>query len=101
MVERTISIHENLLALAANVFQLRHESLEVAGGQGEQKPIAGPIRHSVHDLKPRRDRISSEGTRCDANHWFNARRLKMSPMEADIRVLRAELASAFVPKGAP
>jgi hypothetical protein len=43
MVKRTISVHENLLALAANVFQLRHESLEVAGGQGEQKPIAGPI----------------------------------------------------------
>jgi hypothetical protein len=30
--------------LAANVFKLRHESLEIAGGQGEQKPIAGPIR---------------------------------------------------------
>jgi len=43
MVERTISVHENLLALAANVFKLRHESLEIAGGQREQKPIAGPI----------------------------------------------------------
>jgi hypothetical protein len=43
VVERTISIHENLLALAPNVFKLRHESLEIAGGQGEQKPIAGPI----------------------------------------------------------
>ena len=43
MVERTISVHENLLALAANVFELRHESFEIAGGQREQKPIAGPI----------------------------------------------------------
>jgi hypothetical protein len=43
MIERTISVHENLIALAANVFKLRHESLEIAGGQGEQKPIAGPI----------------------------------------------------------
>jgi hypothetical protein len=29
--------------LAANVFKLRHESLEIAGGKREQKPIAGPI----------------------------------------------------------
>jgi hypothetical protein len=43
MVERTISVHENLLALAANVFKLRHESLEIARGQREQEPIAGPI----------------------------------------------------------
>jgi hypothetical protein len=43
MVERTISVHENLLALAANVFELRHESFEIAGGQREQKPIAGPV----------------------------------------------------------
>jgi hypothetical protein len=43
MVERAISVHENLLALAANVFKLRPESLEIAGGQREQKPIAGPI----------------------------------------------------------
>ena len=43
MVERTISVQENLLALAANVFKVRHESLEIAGGKREQKPIAGPI----------------------------------------------------------
>jgi hypothetical protein len=43
MVERTISVRENLLALAANVFKLGHNSLEIAGWQGEQKPIAGPI----------------------------------------------------------
>ena len=35
MVERTISVHEDLLALAANVFKLRHEPLEIAGWQGE------------------------------------------------------------------
>jgi len=29
--------------LAANLFKLRHELLEIAGWQGEQKPIAGPI----------------------------------------------------------
>jgi hypothetical protein len=43
MVERTISVHENLLATAANVFKLRHEQLEIAEWQGEQKPIAGPL----------------------------------------------------------
>jgi hypothetical protein len=42
MVERTISVHEDLRALAANLFKLRHKPLEIAGGQGEQKPIAGP-----------------------------------------------------------
>jgi hypothetical protein len=43
LVERTVSAHENLLALAANVLKLRHESLEIAGWQAS-KPIAGPIR---------------------------------------------------------
>src|SRR3984893_12852224 len=35
MVERTISVHENLPALAANVLELRHESLESTGWQGQ------------------------------------------------------------------
>jgi hypothetical protein len=35
MVERTISVHEDLPALAANVLKLRHESLEIAGWQGK------------------------------------------------------------------
>jgi hypothetical protein len=43
MVERTVGVHEDLLALAANLFKLRHELLEIARGQGEQKPIAGPF----------------------------------------------------------
>jgi hypothetical protein len=43
MVERAINVHKNLLALAANVFELRHESLEMAGRQGEQKSVARPI----------------------------------------------------------
>jgi hypothetical protein len=43
MVERTIGIHQDLRALAANLFKLRHKPLEIAGGQREQKPIAGPI----------------------------------------------------------
>ena len=43
MVERTISVHEDLPALAANVFKLRHKLLEIAGWQGKQKPIAGEI----------------------------------------------------------
>src|SRR5271169_1800362 len=34
MVERTISVHENLRALAANVLELRHESLEISRWQG-------------------------------------------------------------------
>ena len=43
MVERTIGVQENLPALAANVLKLRHESLEITGWQGKQKPIEGPI----------------------------------------------------------
>jgi hypothetical protein len=35
MVERTISVHENLLTLAANMFKLRHKSREIAGWQRE------------------------------------------------------------------
>jgi hypothetical protein len=43
VVERTISVHENLLAAAANVFKLWHEPLEITGWKGKQKPVAGPI----------------------------------------------------------
>jgi hypothetical protein len=43
VVERTVRIHQDLRALAANVFQLGHDALKVAGWQGEQKPIVGPI----------------------------------------------------------
>jgi hypothetical protein len=43
VVERTISVHENLPAFVANVFKLRHKSLETAGWQGQQKPIAGRL----------------------------------------------------------
>jgi hypothetical protein len=43
MVERTVGVHENLPALAGNVLELRHESLEKAEWHGKQKPIAGPI----------------------------------------------------------
>jgi hypothetical protein len=35
MVERTVGVHEDLLALAANLFKLRHKLLEIAGWQGE------------------------------------------------------------------
>jgi hypothetical protein len=43
VVERTINVQQNLHAFAANLFKLRHEPLEIAGWQGKQKPIAGPI----------------------------------------------------------
>jgi hypothetical protein len=43
MVERTISVHEDLRALAANLFKLRHKPLEIARRQREQQPIARPI----------------------------------------------------------
>ncbi len=43
MVERTISVHENLPALAENVLKLWHQELEIAGWQGKKKSIAGPI----------------------------------------------------------
>jgi hypothetical protein len=43
MVERTVGVHQDLRALAANLFKLRHKPLEIAGWQGKQKPIAGPI----------------------------------------------------------
>jgi hypothetical protein len=42
MVKRTIRVHEDLRALAAYLFKLRHKPLEIAGWQGKQKPIAGP-----------------------------------------------------------
>ena len=35
MVERTISVHEDLPALTANLFKLRQKPLEIAGWQGE------------------------------------------------------------------
>ena len=48
MVERTIRVHEDLLALAANMLELRHEPLEVSRWQGEQKAISRPIRRDIH-----------------------------------------------------
>jgi hypothetical protein len=50
MVERTVGVHEDLPALAVNLFKLRHEPLEIAGWEGEQKPIARPIRWRIHAL---------------------------------------------------
>jgi hypothetical protein len=35
MVERAIGVHQDLRALAANLFKLRHKPLEIAGGQGQ------------------------------------------------------------------
>ena len=35
MVERTISVQENLPAQASNLFKLWHEALEIAGWQSE------------------------------------------------------------------
>jgi hypothetical protein len=35
MVERTISVHQDLPALAENVFKLRSKALEIGGWQGE------------------------------------------------------------------
>jgi hypothetical protein len=43
ILERTVSVQENLRALAANVFKVRHEPREIPGWQGKQEPIAGPI----------------------------------------------------------
>jgi hypothetical protein len=43
MVERAISVHEDLPALAANLFKLGHKPLEIAGWQSKQKSIAGQI----------------------------------------------------------
>ena len=42
MIERTISVYQDLFTLAWNVFELRHNLHEIAGRQSEQKPIAGP-----------------------------------------------------------
>jgi hypothetical protein len=44
MVERTIGVDQDLRAAAANMLELRHDPLEIARWQVEQKPIAGPIR---------------------------------------------------------
>ena len=43
MVQRAIGVQEHLLGMTANVFKVRHKSLEIARWQGKQKPIAGPI----------------------------------------------------------
>jgi hypothetical protein len=43
VVERTISIHQHLPAVAGNAFKLRHKPREIAGRQGKQEPIARPI----------------------------------------------------------
>jgi hypothetical protein len=42
MVERTVGVHQDFTAGAANVFEFGHKAFEVGGWQGEQKPIAGP-----------------------------------------------------------
>ena len=44
MVERAVSFNEKLLMLTANVLKLRHEPFEIAGREGEQEPVEGPIR---------------------------------------------------------
>ena len=36
-------VHQDLLALAANMLKFRQKLLESAGWQGEQEAIAGPI----------------------------------------------------------
>ena len=43
MVERTVSVDQDLFAPTANMLKVRHELLEIAGGQGKQEAIAGPI----------------------------------------------------------
>jgi hypothetical protein len=48
MVERTIRVHEDLLASAANMLELRHKPLEVSRWHGEQKAISRPIRRDTH-----------------------------------------------------
>jgi hypothetical protein len=35
MVERTISVHQDLSAFAVYLFELRHKLLEIGGWQGE------------------------------------------------------------------
>jgi hypothetical protein len=65
MVERTISVHQDLPALAVNLLKLWHEPLEIAGWQGEQKPISRPIRWSIHALALGSLRLQGEA-RCDA-----------------------------------
>ena len=35
MVERTVSVHQDLPAFAAHLFKLRHKLFEIAGWQGE------------------------------------------------------------------
>jgi len=35
MVERTISVHQDLLAVAGDVFKMRHKPPQIAGRQSE------------------------------------------------------------------
>ena len=48
MVERAVGVHEGLPAFAANVFEFRHQLIEIADGKGKQEPILEPIRWSIH-----------------------------------------------------
>ena len=60
MIERAVSVHEDLLAMAANVFKLRHKLLEIAGGEGKQKPIAGKFELLI-PYKRRQFALVAEG----------------------------------------
>src|SRR5262249_31538423 len=43
MIERTVSLRQDLLAAARDVFKIRHKPPQIAGRQCEQEPIAGPF----------------------------------------------------------
>jgi hypothetical protein len=43
MVERTIGVHQDLRALATNLFKRGRKPLEIARRQRKQKPIARPV----------------------------------------------------------
>ena len=66
LVERTISAHENLLALAANVLKLRHELLEIAGWQGKQADCGANSIKDTSASGHNFDRVSFSRARCIA-----------------------------------
>jgi hypothetical protein len=41
MIERAIRVHEDLLAVAANLLELGNKLLEVGRWQREQEPVSG------------------------------------------------------------
>jgi hypothetical protein len=48
IIERAIGVHQDLTVLAGNLFELRHQPLEIAGWERKQKSVLRPICWFTH-----------------------------------------------------